>query len=187
MQATFPRCRGKVRPPRENAPRGSARRPQRSPDRQASIERRRRLANRALPDALAARFTCGEKATLAVIGQTVQKRGACDLSIGEIAARAGVSHRLAQQAIRLAEKLGLLAVRERRLSRFRNATNIIHIISAEWRVWLRLGGCRNAHGAQNKFRNQTKTHAESYAATASSKRLGEEVSKHGGGARGYGA
>jgi hypothetical protein len=43
-----------------NAPRGTARRRQRSPDKQASIERRRRLvASGPLPPPLAARFTWG--------------------------------------------------------------------------------------------------------------------------------
>lgn len=135
----------------KGAPRTSSRRRQRSPDRQASLERRRRLANRALPDALAAKFTTGEQATLAVIGQAVQERGACDLSIGEIAARAGVSHRLAQQAIRTAEGFGLLAVRERRVSAFRNRTNLITVLDPAWRCWLRLGGCKSVHGTQKRI------------------------------------
>jgi hypothetical protein len=53
-----------------NAPRASARRPQRSPDRQASIERRRRMVGTiAMPPALAAKFTWGEVAVLRVVGK----------------------------------------------------------------------------------------------------------------------
>ena len=36
--------------------------------------------------------------------------------------------------------LNLLAVEERRLTAFRNASNIVRITSPEWRAWLRLGG-----------------------------------------------
>jgi hypothetical protein len=55
----------------------------RSPDRQASLERRRRqAASGALPPALAARFTTGELAALAVIARQCQRGGACTLSAG---------------------------------------------------------------------------------------------------------
>jgi hypothetical protein len=148
---TFAETRPKLPAPGNNSPRATARRP-RSHNRQASLERRRRLGNRALPDILAAKFTTGEKAVLAVVGQAVRERGTCNLSNGEIAGRAGVCIRLAQQTIRRAEGLGLLTVRERRLSAFRNDTNIISVIDYGWRCWLRLGGgCKNHRATQTRI------------------------------------
>jgi hypothetical protein len=68
----------------------------------------------------------------------------------------GPCRRLAQKAIRLAEALGLLAVHERRLSYDRSDTNVITIISQEWRVWLRLAdkgtGCKTIPPTPHKFR-----------------------------------
>jgi hypothetical protein len=85
---------------------------------------------------MACHFTGGELAALKVVADAVRHRGRCDLCMDEIAGRAGVCRRTAQNAIRLAERLGLLAVRERRLSAYRNDTNVITILSQEWRVWL---------------------------------------------------
>src|SRR5260370_5477500 len=75
----------------------------RSPDRQASLERRRRqAASGTLPPALAARFTTGEVAALSVIARQCQTDGACSLPIDAIAALAGVSRTTTQNALRAA-------------------------------------------------------------------------------------
>src|SRR3954462_12236264 len=66
----------------------------------ASMERRRRwAASGALPPALAARFTLAETAVLAVIALEAAKSGACTLTIGHIAALAGVSETTVRNAI----------------------------------------------------------------------------------------
>src|SRR3954452_13958723 len=107
----------------------------------ASMERRRRwVASGALPTALAARFTLAEQAVLAVIAAEHRKRGDCRLTNGELADVAGVSITTAKNALRHARALNLLSVEERRLTAFRNDSNIIRITSPEWRAWLRLGG-----------------------------------------------
>jgi hypothetical protein len=106
-----------------------------------SMERRRRwAASGKLPPQLAARFTLAETAALAVIAAEVSKRGDCRLTIGHIAALAGVCARSVRNAIRAAQALGILSIEERRLTAFRNDTNILRVISLEWRTWLRLGG-----------------------------------------------
>ena len=87
-----------------------------------------------------ARYTEGQAAALAVIGQEVQKHGYCDKSVPEIAARAGVCDRIVQEATRLAKENEHLTVEYRRRSPFRNDTNVIHIISQEWLTQLKLGG-----------------------------------------------
>lgn len=106
-------------------------------DRKASLERRRKLAaSGPLPPALACRFTTAEQAVLRIIGDTVRVKGACDLTISEIAARAGCGRTTAQAAIRLAARLGLLHVQERRRPMQRSLSNLLTITSAEWMQWL---------------------------------------------------
>ena len=76
------------------------RRPPRSPDRRASIERRRRkAASGAMPPALAAKFTTGEAAVLAVIAREVQRSGRCEFYLDKICALAGVCRSTAQNAL----------------------------------------------------------------------------------------
>lgn len=113
----------------------------RSPDRQASLERRRRCAlSGAVPAALASAFTMGEAAALAVVAGQVRRTGACALPIDALAALAGVSRTTVQNALRLAERLGLIERQERRRAGQRSLTNVLRIISPEWNAWLRLGG-----------------------------------------------
>jgi len=79
------------------------RRAPRSPDRQASIPRRRTLAaSGPIPPQLAARFTTGELAALRIVADAVRDRGACMMTLGEIASRAGVCVTTARNALRLA-------------------------------------------------------------------------------------
>ena len=111
----------------------------RSPDRQRSLERRRRLAaSGPMPPQLACQFTTGQLSVLRIVSDEVRRKGRCTLYVDEIAARAGVSHRHAQAALRWAEELRLLRIVERRLTGTRNDTNVVTIISAEWLAWLRL-------------------------------------------------
>jgi len=113
-------------------------RPQRSPDRAASRDRRRLLAcSGPLPPALASRFTTAQLAVLRIIGDEVVASGVCGLCLDAIAARAGVCRRSAQAAIRLAEGDGLLLVQERRREGRTNDTNLVRVISREWRAWMR--------------------------------------------------
>src|SRR3954449_2081919 len=121
-------------PPQKPVQRRFGSRP-RSP---ASMERRRRwAASGCLPPALAARFTLAEVSVLAVVAAEHRRRGDCRLTNKEIADVAGVSITTVKNALRAARALGLISVEERRLSAFRNAPNIVRIVSPEWRVWLR--------------------------------------------------
>jgi Bacterial regulatory proteins, gntR family len=132
------------------APRRVGSRP-RSPD---SLERRRRwTASGRLPPQLAARFSMAEQAVLAVVAVEVVKRGACTLTIGHIAALAGVSETTVRNALREARALGLVTVEERRLTAWRNAPNVVRVISPEWLSWLRLVPKRGGY----KFVNPTPT------------------------------
>jgi DNA-binding CsgD family transcriptional regulator len=105
------------------------------------MERRRRwAASGAIPPALASRFTLAEQAVLAVVSAEHRKRGDCRLTNKEIADVAGVSITTVKNALRAARALNLLSIEERRLTAFRNASNVVRIVSPEWRAWLRLGG-----------------------------------------------
>src|SRR5215210_772182 len=105
------------------------------------MERRRRwAASGALPPALASRFTLAEQAVLAVMAAEHRKCGDCRLTNKEVADVAGVSITTVKNALRAARALNLLSIEERRLTAFRNASNIVRIVNLEWRMWLRLGG-----------------------------------------------
>ena len=113
---------------------------QRSPDRRASIRRRREhSATGPLPPAIAAGFTTGELAVLKVISDEWLAHGACDRSLNELAARAGVCHSLAKRAVRLAELDGLITVQRRPRSGRKHLANVIRVIRAEWLDWLAKG------------------------------------------------
>lgn len=160
--------RPKPRRAASGSPRGTARRP-RTPDRQASIERRRRLASSGpLPPHLACKFTVSEQAVLRIVGDECRDHGACALHLDAIAARAGVCKTVVQNALRQARRLGLVDLRERRRRGQRSLTNVVRIVSAEWRAWLVRGG---------GFRKMNTTD------TVASKGLGEGRDPTGFGAR----
>ncbi|CAO4137870.1 helix-turn-helix domain-containing protein [Methylorubrum extorquens] len=108
------------------------------PHTDASMERRRRwAASGRMPPAIAARFTLAEQAVLSLVAAETCRRKDCRLAIEHMAALAGVSRSTVKNAIREAAKLGLLNIEERRLTGWRNDTNIIRIVSPEWLSWLR--------------------------------------------------
>lgn len=138
--------------PASSKPASARRRPApRSPDRQASMERRRRqAASGVLPPAIAANFTLGEQAALAVIAREANKSGICALPIDAIAALAGVSRSTVQNAMREARRRGLIDVRERRRPGRPSLTNLVRIVSPDWVAWLRIG-CKKLSTTNNSF------------------------------------
>lgn len=139
----------------------------------ASMERRRRwAASGRLPPALAARFTLAEQAVLALVAAETCRRKDCRLPVGGLAAIAGVSETTVRNAIREAVRLGMITVEERRLTGFRNDTNVVRIVSPEWVAWLRLtrkrkieapavererGGCKSPKGTTTNVLSYWKT------------------------------
>ena len=121
-------------------PTGSARsRVGSRPRTDASMERRRRwAASGRLPPGLAARFTLAEQAVLSLVATEICRRGDCRLAVGHLAAIVGVAETTVRNAIREALKLGMVTVEERRVTGFRNDTNVVRIVLTEWTAWLRL-------------------------------------------------
>ncbi|MET3695321.1 hypothetical protein ABID43_004889 [Methylobacterium goesingense] len=104
-----------------------------------SLERRRVwAASGRFPPSVARHFTPAEQAVLAVVAAEFCREGDCRLTVGGIAGLAGVSETSVRNAMREAVARNLVAVEERRLTRWRNDTNIVRIVSREWTVWLRI-------------------------------------------------
>lgn len=129
--------RTKPRASRSRPPSASAKRPQRSPDKQRSLERRRCLASSGVvPGRIAGPFTTAQLAVLSVIGRECQKAGTCRLPIDAIAALAGTCRTTVQNTLRLARSLSLVAVQERRREGLRNLPNVVTITADTWGNYL---------------------------------------------------
>lgn len=108
-----------------------------------SLERRRRwAASGRIPPQLACRFSTAEQAVLTVVAVEVIKKGQCSLTIGHIAALAGVSETTVRNALRTAQALNLVSIERRRRTPWMNAPNLVRIVAHEWASWLRLHGCK---------------------------------------------
>jgi predicted DNA-binding protein (UPF0251 family) len=100
--------------------------------------RKRRLGgSSALPETLRHHFTEGERAVLCIIAFEMKRHGVCDLSIDEIADRAGVGRTTVQNALHEARRLGLIKVTERPVRGKKSLTNLVEVASAEWKVWIK--------------------------------------------------
>lgn len=110
------------------------------PVRSEAIEKRRRLAATGpMPPALAARFTTSEAAVMRIVGDECRDHGRCDLPLDAIAARAGVRRTTTQNALRLAKRIGMVEIEERRRKGAKNLPNVVKIVDREWRHWLARG------------------------------------------------
>ena len=125
----------------------------------ASMERRRRwAASGCLPPQIAARFTLAETAVLAVVSAEVRHHAACTLTIGHIAALAGVCGQTVRNALRAAQQLGFVHVEQRRVSAWRNRPNRVTILSPEWTMWLRMarrgGGSKSVEATPTALKQE---------------------------------
>jgi hypothetical protein len=91
-----------------------------------------------------------------IIGDECRAHGCCTLHIDAIAARAGVHRTTVQNALREGQGRGpapntpIISVQERRRAGQRSLTNVIRVISREWRDWLHKGPSRSAIGVGSK-------------------------------------
>lgn len=110
------------------------------PERTKRRHRKRMLGgSSAMPPNLRHCFTEGERAVLCIVAGEVKHHGVCDLSVKEIADRAGVDWTTTQNAIHEARRLGHVKVTERPQRGRKNLTNLVEVISAEWRAWIKRG------------------------------------------------
>jgi hypothetical protein len=91
--------------------------------------------------------TEGERAALTVVALEVKQHGLCDLSIAEIAVRAGCCRTTVQRAVAAAVEARLLSKTLRTAGFRRSHTNVLHIVSREWLCWIKRS--RNRIGSQS--------------------------------------
>jgi hypothetical protein len=116
----------------------AAKPPQRSPDKQRSIERRRRLAKAApIPAEHVDKFTVAEAAAVAVIAGEIARKGSCDWYLARIAAVAGTCKSVVRTAVKKARACGLWFMTERRRAGQKSETNLIRALSKAWGAFLR--------------------------------------------------
>jgi hypothetical protein len=106
----------------------------RSPER--ILRRRRCAASGAMPHELSQHFTQGQLAAISIILAHIRKNGVCQIFVSQIAAMAGVCVRVVQQALQIAQRLGLLNVQQRRRANRPNLTNLITILSNKLAKWV---------------------------------------------------
>jgi len=138
------------------APRAFPRRPRpcRSPDAQASFDRRRKLGHSGpLPPSVNHRFTLGETAVMRIVLDEIRDHGRCELALDCIAARSGTSRATVRRALRAASIAGVVAIQERRVSTFRNLPNVVTVISFEVRTWMFKGGRQKWRGTDTRYSN----------------------------------
>lgn len=134
------------------------RRRPRSSDREASRNRRRVLGgSSALPPDLRQYYTEGQRAVLCVLSGEIKRSNICDLPIDKIAALAGVSRTTVQTTMHEARRLGHVEITERPQSGGKNLSNIVLIISSEWRTWLRLSLSSTATTGSNSAKKVSTT------------------------------
>lgn len=125
--------------------------PQRSPDKQASIERRRRLARQSpVPPEHVHEFTLSMHAALTIIVGEIEKHGVCSLCMAAIAAAAGTCRTIVRNAMNKGRALGLLTRQERRRRGQKSLTNLVRILRPSWQHWLRWIGRRKLRTTKDK-------------------------------------
>lgn len=113
--------------------------PPRSPDREASARRRRRVSSSgAMPPSVAEALTESERAALAAIGHEARGKGTCAKCIDAIAAMAGVARSSVKRALVKAEALGLILRELRPRPGRKHLPSILRILDRDWRRWLGL-------------------------------------------------
>jgi len=101
-------------------------------------DRKRMLGgSSAMPDTMRHHYTEGERAVGCVVAGEVKRVGICELSIDEIADRAGVGRTTVQNWQHEGRRLGHICVKHRPQRGAKSLTNVITIISTEWLTWIK--------------------------------------------------
>jgi len=134
------------------------RRPQRSPNRKKSRERRNKLGKVCpIPPDMAKTFTRGQLAVFCIIAGEVKRQGICDWPIDKIAACAGVCRTTAKSAMHEARIRGQIRITDRPVPGQKNMTNIVTIVDPEWLDWIRRGPAKHAAEQDDGVSDRTRT------------------------------
>ncbi|TIQ67027.1 MAG: hypothetical protein E5X41_06055 [Mesorhizobium sp.] len=115
-------------------------RPQRSPDREKSIQRRRTLAATwPMPPVMAGMLTTSQVAYARIVADEVHRTGRCELTLDEIAARGGMCRKSAKRAQDRLAELEWVKVEERPVIGRKHLSNVVRITSSEWATWIKMG------------------------------------------------
>ncbi|TWG99309.1 hypothetical protein L598_001500000320 [Mesorhizobium sp. J18] len=115
-------------------------RPQRSPDREKSIHRRRTLAATwPMPPVMAGMLTTSQVAYARIVADEVHRTGRCELTLDEIAARGGMCRKTAKRAQDRLAELEWITVAERPVEGRKHLSNVVRIVSGEWSTWIKMG------------------------------------------------
>lgn len=115
-------------------------RPQRSPDREKSIHRRRTLAATwPMPPVMAGMLTTSQVAYARIVADEVHRTGRCELTLDEIAARGGMCRKTAKRAQDRLAELEWITVVERPVEGRKHLSNVVRIVSGEWSTWIKMG------------------------------------------------
>jgi hypothetical protein len=115
-------------------------RPQRSPDRERSIHRRRMLAATwPMPPVMAGMLTTSQVAYARIVADEVHRSGRCELTLDEIAARGGMCRKTAKRAQDRLAELAWITVEERPVEGRKHLSNVVRIVSHEWSTWIKMG------------------------------------------------
>lgn len=115
-------------------------RPQRSPDREKSIHRRRTLAATwPMPPVMAGMLTTSQVAYARIVADEARRTGDCRLTLDEIAARGGMCRKTAKRAQDRLAELQWIAIEQRPVQGRKHLSNVVRIVSGEWSTWIKLG------------------------------------------------
>lgn len=115
-------------------------RPQRSPDREKSIHRRRTLAATwPMPPVMAGMLTTSQVAYARIVADEVHRNGGCRLTLDEIAARGGMCRKTAKRAQDRLAELEWITVEQRPVPGRKHLSNMVRIVSGEWCTWIKMG------------------------------------------------
>jgi hypothetical protein len=90
-----------------------------------------------MPDTMRHIYTEGERAVACVVAGEVKRHGQCELSIDAIAERAGVGRTTVQNFMHEGRRQGHLQIVRRPRPGANHDTNVVRIMSAEWRSWIK--------------------------------------------------
>jgi len=131
---------------------GLFKRPQRerTPDRARMLYRRRMLAATwSMPPKMAGHLTTSQVAYARIVADEVASCGACQLTLDEIADRTGVCRKTAKRAQDRLKELGWITIEERPVKGRKHLSNVVRVVSTEWKLWIDNGPKRRRIGGHS--------------------------------------